>query len=167
MKKKKSKMSLTKKLILGGMVAVGFLIAGFIIFLAMLANSLQVLGEAFGNVCEPSTPSLYEGFADVELPVSYDELVSECGGMQGQWHEARFTIDPDDLDDFLETTDIEQPLLSELPYRIYSTYWNALEDIPVSFLYGSKNVSSDWFEEIIVDTSDDERWIVYFTVLKG
>lgn len=119
------------------------------------------------NQCDPSEPSEFESLAQVSLPSSYDSFHSVCFGMQGWGAEAKFDINPDELDLFLETTNIEQPLSStNLPTASYSAYLEIDLDTLESFLY-ARHQANEWFEEIIVDTSNPNRWTIYFTVLGG
>jgi hypothetical protein len=86
--------------------------------------------------------------------------------LQGWWAEARFDIDPDELDIFLETTDAQQvEQLITRPDRIYSSQLKELEPLS-SFRYGLSD-KPEWLEEVIVDTSNSDRWTVYFTLLAG
>ena len=55
---------------------------------------------------------------------------------------------------------------SEIPEQIHSVYFDEAA-IPDTFLYGTQTSGIDWLEEIIVDTSNPNQWIVYFTVLAG
>jgi len=172
-KKKNSEQSLSsylsyKKIFLICITTLGILMifaCGFIFF---LAQSIEGLGNSFSNSCEPEYPHSFEALARVDLPPNYDNFDSVCGGMQGWVAEATFTIDPNDLDLFLATTSIAQPLSKNfLPDSIYSFYFNTLENQPDNHLYGFYLNGADWLEEILVDVSDDEMWIVYFTVLAG
>jgi hypothetical protein len=88
---------------------------GFLILVNALANF-----PGYDSACGVEDSSVFESIAQVTLPDDYSNFSSSCGGMQGWWAEARFDINPDDLDEFLETTHIELPLTTNpLPSRIY------------------------------------------------
>jgi hypothetical protein len=136
--------------------------------ISLIDFRLAVLGAIFGNSCDPQNPSEIESVARIKLPPSYRNLASNCGGMQGWGADARFEINPTELDLFLETTNIKPPLTPDgLPTQPQSVFLS-LEDREnlTAYLYGSYD-SFDWREEIIVDTSDPNGWVIYFSVLAG
>ncbi len=141
---------------------------GIVVFLHLLSNALIGLGPMLNSpLCDPHDPRGIENIAQIELPPSYRNLESSCGGMQGWAAFAKFEIDANELELFLETTNIEPTLASTgLQETTSSIYLSNNEQYPRSYLYGVHN-SFKWFEEIIVDTSRSERWTVYFTVLAG
>lgn len=140
-------------------------VIAFIGIVTMAIEGLAVMsGSNSGCSTEDSAP--FEGYARVTLPEDYSNFWSSCGGMQGWWAEAQFDIDPNDLDEFLETTNIDMPLSSEpLPSRIYVANASSIKARD-NLLYGLYD-TVDWLEEIVVDTNDPDRWTVYFTVLGG
>ena len=150
-----------------------FIILGFgtIVFIACFAwfialvNALAIL-SGFDGGCDSHDPSIFEEYAEVTLPTSFNNFDSFCGGLQGLVFEAQFDIHPDDLEGFLQTTSIDNASLThELPTTVHSTKRNKLYEIE-SVRYGIYD-SFEWREEIIIDIRDQERWVVYFTVLAG
>jgi hypothetical protein len=70
--------------------------------------SLSGLGDMFDSpICDSQNPSGIQEVARIELPPSYSNLESSCGGLQGWSAKARFDMAPSDLDLFLASTNIE------------------------------------------------------------
>lgn len=168
-KNENKKRTLIIRIILGLLASFGVLIICAIFFIMMLANSIAGLGEAYGgSLCDSENSSGFEGLTRVTLPPSYDNFQSTCGGMQGWGADAVFDINPDELELFLSSTHIDISVLSNsLPKQIRSIYFRRRPPMPAPYLWATYSEESDWFEEIIVDTTNANRWTVYFTVLGG
>jgi hypothetical protein len=145
----------------------GFLAVCFIAFISFMAYVVGGLGDILNSpLCDPQNPAGIQDVARIELPPSYSNLQSSCGGMMGWGAEASFDIDPDELDIFLASTSIERPLSStEVTTHFSYISQQEIENLD-SYLYGVYD-SYEWFEEVIVDTSNQNRWIVYFKLLAG
>lgn len=167
-KKKKEQRKSLWKFVLAVMLTAGVMLivtCGFVYYIARgIGESLAQVSDS--NMCH--SPFGLESVAQISLPENYDNLESICGGMQGWFAEAKFGINPDELEIFLESTLITPDSLSsiEMPDYTNSGYFRQLEEPVTSYLYGSQ-WDGDWFEEVIVDTSNPERWTVYFTLLAG
>jgi hypothetical protein len=136
----------------------------FVAFFVQLGSMLPDL-EDITPVCPSSNPAGFEGIAGVTLPPSASNIMTYCGGWQGWGAYARFEMEPDDLGTFVNTSHIQLPLSeSGKPHQLY---WSGEEvnDL-ASYLYGFYQ-EYEWLEEIIVDTENPDRYIVYFTVLGG
>ncbi|GAB5493918.1 MAG: hypothetical protein Phog2KO_41330 [Phototrophicaceae bacterium] len=121
----------------------------------------------FQNECDPSEPTEFERLAEITLPSSYDNFHSVCFGLQGWVLKSRFDIKSDELEIFLNTTDIIMPLSqTELPSSVDTRHLEIDYSSLNSYLYGIYQDNTGWFEEIIVDTTHPNRWTVYFTVLR-
>lgn len=144
---------------------VGMIICGFF-FIMTLANSLEDFGDTHGSSCDNTDTIRFESYAQVSLPPNYDNFQSFCGGTQ--WGvDVVFDIPPDELDLFLSTTHIDtSQLLNGLHSQIHSMYFYDRPQMPAPYLYAIYSEDRDWFEELIVDTSNPNRWTVYFTVLR-
>ena len=150
-------------------------VAGTAIIIALIllplilisSYALTGIGDIFDSpLCDPSDPGGIQSVARIELPPSYTNLWSTCGGLQGWWAIATFEMNPGELNMFLETTSIESTTLSPtMPVQRLSEYRQEIGDLE-TYLYGTHD-SFDWFEEIIINTSDPNRWAVYFRVLAG
>lgn len=141
----------------------GLFVAGWI---GLMIYTLSGLGDMFDSpMCDPQNPSGIQEVARIELPPSYSNLKSTCGGVQGWWAQANFDMAPSDLDLFLASTNIEslQPT-TELSESLEGNY----EEIGyvTSYLYGSDN-RDEWYEEVVINTGNPKRWTVYFLLLGG
>jgi len=169
-KKKKEQRKILWKFVLAVMLTAGVMLICIYGFIFYIGNSIGQALIQMGDMHTPpcNTPDELESFAQISLPESYENLESICGGMQGWYAEAKFDINPDDLEAFLESTLITPDSLSstEMPDYTHSGYFRPIEEPVTSYLYGSQ-WDGDWFEEVIVDTSNPERWTVYFTLLAG
>ena len=161
--------TLVTRIILGLLASFGVLILCALFFILILANSIAEFGKAYSSSsCESESPNIFEGRAQVSLPPSYDNFQSTCGGMQGWWAEAIFDINSDELELFLSSTHIDiSSLWNGLPDQVHSVYFRNNPSMPAPYLWATYNEERDWFEEVIVDTSNPNRWTVYFTVLGG
>lgn len=163
MKQKNKKPNLILRFVLPILIFVGFIGACYL-FAIFGAVSL------FQNQCEPSEPSEFERLAEITLPSSYDNFHSVCFGMQGWVLKSKFDIKPDELDVLLNTTNIIMPLSqTEFPAGVDTRHLEMDDKSLNSHLYGvyqDFNSNNGWFEEIIVDTTNPNRWTVYFTVLR-
>lgn len=148
-------------------VAALSLAAAFIFLRVVIAPAIEGLGPIFDSpLCDPSNPDGIQDVARIELPPSYSNLSSTCGGLQGWFAYASFDIDPDELHTFVSTTNIttlEQ--LTTQPEQIYYLHFEELQPLS-AFRYGLSD-EDEWLEEVIVDTSNPSRWTVYFTLLAG
>lgn len=166
--RKQNQTRLIRRVVLVLLTLIGLAVLGFIIYVSLLARALDGLAPMFNSpICDPQNPAGIEEIAQIKLPPSFSNLESHCGGLQGWIANAKFDIDPDELDLFLQSTSIRPPLSStELPTRPNSIHFPQGAEGIESYLYGS-NQRPEWFEEVIVDTSDPSRWVVYFTLLAG
>lgn len=171
MKKKNEykRRTLVTRIILSLLASFCVLILCALFFTLMLSNSIAEFGKAYSSSsCESESPNIFEGRAQVSLPPSYDNFQSTCGGIQGWWAEAVFDINSDELELFLSSTHIDMSTLSNgLPDQARSVYLRNNPPMPAPYLWATYNEESDWVEEVIVDTSNPNRWTVYFTVLGG
>lgn len=158
----------TLKVIFGILVTAIAIVAIAYLGLVFLLVKVFEGPNMFSNGCDPQTPQSFASMARVTLPDEFSDFDSYCWGMHGWSAEARFEIDPDDLEPFVASTSIDFTKLStELPQRVNSSYFRQSKGMMKSFLYGFAESSMDWYEEIVVDTSRPDRWVVYFVVLAG
>src|SRR5262249_51246944 len=142
----------------------GLIICGGVIYIAFLVVLVNALGGEhglFSNSCNASQPSLVEGMAQFKLPPSASHLQSNCGGMQGTWAEARFEMRPSDLPVFVNSTRIKLPLSSTgKPEKLNcELYCSDLTNMK-TYLYGTYS-ANEWREEIFIDTTNQDRYVVY------
>lgn len=151
-------------LALSGLVVIG--VTGCLVFIILLANALNGIGDSLNNPqCAPSNPAGIEAIAQFRLPPSAKLLASNCGGLQGWVAWAKFEMSPSDLDTFLATTHTKPPLSSTNRPQQLRCHFTDGQDIP-DYLYGGYS-GFKWEEEVFIDTHDRSRYIVYFTVLGG
>jgi len=164
MNRKNTSKTKTVVLFLKYMIAFFSLLAiGFSVFLGLIFNALSNMPSD----CDPSLPSQFETYVHVALPSNFDNFDSHCGGgFMSDGSSANFMIDPDDLNIFLQSTIIEPPLATSLPDYNRSRFAEHLNNSD-SILYGYHSISGTYAQEIIVDTSDTNEWIVYFSVIVG
>lgn len=170
--KKKKHSNRKKWKIIGGIITTLIICTAIsIIFLINLLNGLSNLGEFMGNTCSDE-PRSVEGMARFDLPPSYDNLTSFCGGMQGWWAEAHFDMSPDDLDMLINSLWLEMKL-SEFSDGLDDDMKQHLfiseEDnatIKTGF-YGYSESGNDLVQKILIDTTNPELYRVYLVVLGG
>jgi hypothetical protein len=131
-------------------------------------STLASTRESVSNCCCPeSDPNQIEEVARFRLPPSTSNLWSWCGGMQGWAAYARFEMSPSDLNGFVSST-IVQPPLSTIgrPERLIASDQSEIPDEVSLYLYGLYD-SAEFDQEIFIDISDAEKYIVYLSVLAG
>lgn len=128
---------------------------------------IGIIGYAIRGIsslsgCEESDPEQIEYLAQFELPPSAKNLESYCVGLQAYSADASFEMNPSELDTFITSTHIESHLFTEKSSK--NEFLNSRLDKKASqmdsYLYG-KYVSADFTQEILIDTSNSERYTVY------
>ncbi len=132
--------------------------------LVIWATSWGEGGFGFDSACNISSPRAVESIGEFKLPPSSKLLYASCGGMQGMWAEAHFSMKPDELNVFLATTNIKSPLSNTL--RPSKLICDCGANKVADYLYGGSK-KSEWEEEVFIDTHDKNLYMVYFTVLGG
>jgi hypothetical protein len=85
-----------------------------------------------------------------------------CFGIQGWAANARFDIVPTDLEAFLNSTLIQEPLSNTEPFSGFKVF----DAAPTRYLYG-KYQAGDLLQQVLVDIGNPERYTVYIEVLGG
>jgi hypothetical protein len=127
--------------------------------------AVTALRGMFADQCPPSNPAAIESLARFKLPPSASNLWTQCWGLQGWWAYARFDIAPSDVDALVSSTQIKPPLSArDKPTDVEFPDVNLAEI--ASFLYGS-HLEVVFNQEILIDTSDQQRYTVYFATWGG
>lgn len=126
----------------------------------MIGYAIRVISSLSG--CEESDPEQIEYLAQFELPPSAHNLKSSCFGLQAYGADASFEMSPADLDMFIASTSIEPSLFTGKTSGadVLNGRLNEKASQMESYLYG-KYVSVDFTQEILIDTSNPERYTVY------
>lgn len=103
-----------------------------------------------------------EQIAEFKLPASGHLLESSCMGLQGWFANAKFEMDPEDLDTFVSSTKVVMPLAntgnsSRCPNPV---------DASTPHLFGDYE-ASEFYQAISIDISNPALYIVYVCVLGG
>src|SRR5262249_16335382 len=137
----------------------------------LLSRAADVLGTigAEPNTCDPKTPQNTEELGQFKFPPSMRNLHSSCFGMQGWGGTAQFEMSPSDLDYFVNHLQLKSPLANTgVPVdNSFATASSALK----SYLHGSyhtiyQNGKAFW-QDVLIDTSDSTRYIVYVNISGG
>jgi hypothetical protein len=146
------------------------IVAGIVAFVLYVAVAITVFAnfvDAFTG-CPPEEPAEIEYFGGFTLPPSANNLYSYCSGMQNWFATARFEMSPEDLEEFVASTRLEEPLSSSAPPEVWE---NPVfpQDVE-SYLYGKYEHSSppDYYaQEILIDTSNPDAFIVHVLTEQG
>lgn len=148
--------------LLGLLLCGGIGVGVFIYAMSLMGEAISLVNS---NNCPASEPDKVESMALFKLPPSGNLIFSLCGGMQGTLVEAHFEMKPDDLKTFLATTSVANLSTSDKPEELYCTCDQDVVTVG-NYLYGIYE-SPEWLEEVFIDTTNPNRYIVYFTVLAG
>lgn len=113
--------------------------------------------------------ALVQGFGQITLPASYESLDVQCSVfMDHHAVYARFEIAPADLAAFQQSTLIETWLVKpETPPDLPYGFGDYLDDRAIanlmSYFYGVHEPIVPVAQQILIDTSDPQRYVVYFT----
>lgn len=99
-----------------------------------------------------------ERTAYFKFPPSATHIESFCMGMQGWFASANFEMSPEELETFINSTYIEMPLDTALPTEPYFFDPDSVKDMK-SYLYGN---GYNGLQEVLIDTSDPDKYFVYF-----
>lgn len=82
--KRKKRKLLFRKLAISCTITLALLLVGLFVFVRVLIiPSIELFGEIFDSpLCDPSNPEGIQSVAQIELPPSYSNLWSTCGGLQ-------------------------------------------------------------------------------------
>jgi len=146
-----------------------------VLFYTMLCVLIAGCGLLFDPINSPN-PSFcddavgeVEGFGRITLPASYAALEVSCNAfMDHHTLHARFDIAPADLATFQQSTLIETWMVKpettpDFPHS-FGTFLDEdeVDDIP-AYVYGVYAPLVPVSQQILIDTSDPARYIVYFT----
>ena len=145
------------------------------LFKQFALNAASVFLDFSDNSCDPRTPANTEDIGQFKFPPSTTNLSSYCWGMQGWWGNAQFDMAPSDLNYFVSHLQIKPPLSNN---RLPAENERIVEDVVLatkastlkSFLYGSYRIfykSSSFAQEVVIDTSDPGRFVVYLSFAGG
>jgi len=166
--KKKKTLSRWKWWIIGALSTVALCgVASLLIYIA-IGKSLAGLEGMMGNNCPNDEPANAESYGRFELPPSYTNLKSFCGGMQGWSVDASFNMKPEDLDALVESLWLEADLqpTGEPQHIFFRDGETPFEEI-ASYLYAVTTSGTDLLQEVLIDTSDPESYFVYLVILAG
>lgn len=112
--------------------------------------------------CKESNPEQIEYLAHFKMPPSAHRLKSSCFGLQAYGADASFEMNPADLEMFIASTAIEPSLFTEKSpdIQVLNDRLKKKASGMESYLYG-KYISVDFTQEILIDMSSSERYIVY------
>jgi hypothetical protein len=126
--------------------------------------------EELSNSCPPSEPQRLNDFiGDTVFPPSTHNLWTDCKSFVGFIAQVRFEIDPRELNLFVQTTKVVLPLAVTGKPESLGFLDNALNDTINqidSYLYGHY-ANHDWVEELLIDTTNPENYVVYYMVRAG
>ena len=125
-------------------------------------------GISFLSGCEESNPEQIEYLAQFELPPSAKNIKSSCFGLQAYSADVSFEMNPADLDIFVASTSIEPPLFTDKSpdIKFLNNGLNKKASQMDNYLYG-KYESFDFTQEILIDTSKPEHYVVYINASGG
>jgi hypothetical protein len=115
------------------------------------------------NVCPPDDAASVEAALKITLPPSTLNLDSYCGEDE-DGGSAIFEIVPGELDALLKSTKIDMPLSSTRRVAYLTFTREQLDEID-SYLSGYYR-DDFLIQEILINTSDPQNYIVYFTAIK-
>ncbi len=127
------------------------------------------------RVDDPQGIEQTETLGRFEFPESAMTIQSECGGMQGWGLSASFEMLPADLRVFQASTSIEaSQWVGEMPEpRVFGTGYSqssaqmrTWSEEMESFIYGFYTVT-EFSQEVLIDTSNPNRFRVFIEVLGG
>ena len=141
------------------------LVVGGILIFWILGFIYLTIGRSFDS-CPSDKPEIFEGMADIKLPPSTQRLSSNCGGMQGWWVEGTFDIKPDDLDYFLQHSNLDLPYAQNGYTEQTQGGLFPEQETMQSWLYQEYEVY-EYYKQILIDTSDSTVYRVYVHILGG
>ncbi|MBX3063149.1 MAG: hypothetical protein KF726_09240 [Anaerolineae bacterium] len=122
------------------------------------------MGNLFKDNCATETPSFTETVARFKYPATANILEKRCWGMQGWYAYTKFEMAPSDLQSFLDRSLVRPPLSGTgVPY---DTVLLEVSKTLKSYLYG-KHEEVEFQQDILIDTSNPEKYVVYLNVLGG
>ena len=106
--------------------------------------------------------SAIEGNAEIKLPTSAHEIYAYTTGMRDIFIMVRFSMDPNELPEFMSSTLCDQPLIKSKTLQKASennfAWWTPDQAKYSEECFGEKGFSH---QQIIVDMSDEKSFIVY------
>lgn len=122
---------------------------------------------AFSNGCFPSDPHKMEAVGRFQYPPSANISEMYCAGLQGWIATTKFEMRPNDLNKFVATTYV-QSLAAVTDTSVFSEELRKLMEgnNDSSYLYG-KSDQPKLLQEILVDQSNSQKYIVYVVVYGG
>jgi hypothetical protein len=137
-------------------------------FLFLFTSRYSEFAGVFSNGCFTDEPDKIQAIGRFSLPPSAKLLETECSGLQGYYAAAKFEMNPGDLNTFIRSTSIKTNFqtktdMSKLNWAVQKVIKN---NIPTSYLH-SKVDFPEFLQEVLIDTSDPNRYTVYIGVLVG
>ena len=147
----------------------------FIGFITVIANAVSGIGEFMppgdGIGClgeRPFSTERIEKMANLQTPESTSDLSAYSIAFMDCTIYVRFTIDAEELETFLASTYVTDPLQSATAAPVAASQFDNLLDVlmwditPIdSFIFGHGTNGSREFQSIAVDVSNSQRYVVY------
>jgi hypothetical protein len=138
------------------------------ILLFFYTSRYSPLAGFVSNGCFTDDPEKIQALARFRLPAGAKLLETECQGLQGWYAAAKFEMNPGDLNTFIRSKSIKTNFqtktdMSKLNWAVQKVIKN---NIPTSYLH-SKVDFPEFLQEVLIDTSDPNRYTVYIGVLVG
>jgi hypothetical protein len=144
-----------------------FIISGCLTAILWAAWQLKDYEPFTARDYYPSRPDSYEtsfieGNADITLPPSAHEICAYTTGFQDIFIQVRFSMNADELDEFMRSTLCQEPLrkteLEPPTYDSTSDWWTPDQAEHLKSCTGNKNHSH---QTVMVDMTDPSVYIVF------
>ena len=148
---------------------IGMVTAGLLLFCSscVAAESTEIAVEFEGSSYQAVPTNMpeilsIEGNAEIKLPPSAHEIYAYTSGMREIFIMVRFSMNASELPEFMESTLCDQPLAksTELQNTLAERFeWWVPDQAEHAEVCSGKEEHS--YQEIIVDMSDNDEYIVY------
>jgi hypothetical protein len=155
---------------LGIVVFLGCLI--FFIWISVLFKGYEPFTATGYQPALTNIPEIQaiEGNAEIKIPPSARDIYSYMTGVQEIFVMVRFTINADELPMFLESTLCDEPLQKVSPssqpsHTFDQDWWEPNLAVELESCDGGRELSetTHFGQEILVDTTNSEYYIIYVT----
>jgi hypothetical protein len=147
----------------GLLIAVVCLVLVPVVYMAYLAAT----GNLLGTTTESLTQQQIESIGYFKLPPGSRNLRSHYEGFQDFYLRIRFTIPPDQVNTFLQSTRISQPLSKQDASGVVTgsgpSWW--IRTLPANFEAGGcSNPTTQPFiwHDILIDETNPQEYVVWF-----
>ncbi|MBC7877983.1 MAG: hypothetical protein H7Y59_12510 [Anaerolineales bacterium] len=114
------------------------------------------------DLSNTSVISAIEGNAEFKFPLSSREIFAYTTGLRDIYIQTRFAIDKADLDEFIDSTRCDVPLSTlTVPAEIASPQFDWWMLSSAKIVKGCKGTTENFEQEVYVDMSDFEIYVIY------